>query len=240
VKHVRMTALAVLLLAAGTLAGCTGSPTQPPRGTPSGKTPVVFIHGYVLSPAMWNSFVAYLKTQGYTSGDIMNVGYQSSGVGAVDATRGAAQLAAAVDQILASTGKTKVNIVAHSLGNLMTKTCIVAGGCAGKVDHWANVAGAQNGTNIAYSCYDPACTDMRPGSALLRSLNGNGRAENAIRTQGIKEQVHWTQTDGIILPPTNSRETYAENIELKKAGLNHLNISDDRTVQADTVALFNR
>jgi triacylglycerol lipase len=236
VKTIRMAALAVALLAAGSLAACTSGPTQPPSGTPSGKTPVVFIHGYVETPSMWSSFIAYLKTQGYTSGDIINVGYVSSGAGAVNATQGAAQLARSVDQILASTGKTRVDIVAHSLGNLITKTCIVQGGCAGKVAHWANVAGANNGTNIANLCSDPACIDMRIGSAHLRQLNAV--AESAIRAQAVKVQVHWTQTDGIITPPTQSRETYAENIEVTTPGVNHLNISNQRSVQADTVAFF--
>jgi hypothetical protein len=183
---------------------------------------------------MWNSAVAYLRTQGYTSGDIINVGYASNGAGAVDATGGAAQLATAVDQILRSTGKTKVDIVGHSLGNLMAKTCIVQGGCAGKVAHWENVAGAQNGTAVANFCFDPACTDMRPGSTLVRRLQAAD--DDAIASQGVKVQVHWTQTDGVISPPTNSLETYARNIEL--TGVNHLNISDSRQVHEQTVAFF--
>ena len=233
-KNVRWAALAVALLTAVSLTSCR-NPTQPPSGTPSGKTPVVFINGYILTPAMWDSFVAYLKTQGYTSGDIMNVGYVSTGANAVSATEGAAQLAQRVDQILAATGKSKVDIVGHSLGNLMIKACIVEGGCAGKVDHWENVAGAQNGTTIANACFDPACPDMRLGSALIRRLQAADDA--AISSQGVKVQVHWTQNDGVINPVRNSFETYATNIEVP--GLNHLNISDSRKVQQDTVAFFN-
>jgi triacylglycerol lipase len=230
-------ALVVAALAAAAVA-CTTPPAPGGGGggggggTPSGDhNPVVFVHGYVETPSMWNTAIAQFKAAGYTNAEIGNYGFNTT----IDsATKSAVGLAKLVDQVLARTGKQKVDIMAHSLGNLVTKACIVEGGCANKVEHWANVSGANNGTNIAYGCTGGACEDMRPTSALVNRL----KTKSAVITQqGVKVQVHWTPTDSIILPPSNTKETFAENIQVSGM-LNHLNISMDRGVIQDTIKFF--
>jgi triacylglycerol lipase len=230
-KKLRLAPLVALVLIAG-LAGCTTHP-------PAGRAPVIFVHGWAEDGTMWDSAVAALTAQGYAASDLNRFDYASTGEGAVDAVTASEQLAARVDEVRQATGRARVDIVAHSLGNLVTKHCIVEGGCAGKVAHWANLAGAQNGTEIAVFCSetDPACVDMLPGSALITRLQDADDAQ--IAAQKVKVQVHWSAQDGVIIPPEGSQEPYADNIQVADT-LTHLMIPDDPGVLADTVRFLSR
>jgi triacylglycerol lipase len=231
--------VALVAMTAGlALVSCTRHPTPPPP-PPAGKAPVIFVHGYAESGAMWETAVTYFTAHGYQASDLTRFDYPSAGPGALNATQAAEKLAAAVDTVLGTTKAHKVDIVAHSLGNLVTKTCIVEGGCKNKVAHWANIAGAQNGTDLAAdptNCPDPACADMTPGSPLITKLQADD--DKAIAVQHVGVQVHWSPKDGIIVPPERSKEeTYGENIQVADT-IDHFTISNDPGVLADTVAFL--
>jgi triacylglycerol lipase len=233
VKRSRV-AIVLAVLAVAALASCTD---RPPR-TPPGKTPVIFVHGYLESGAMWDVAVSTFTAAGYEPADLVRFDYVSAGPGAVNATEAAGKLAEVVDATAKRSKGHKVDIVAHSLGNLVTKTCIVQGGCKNKVAHWSNFAGAQNGTALAANpelCPDPACADMAPGSALITALQAED--DTQIARQHVKVQVHWTPTDEIIIEPPLSKEPYADNVEVDGA-ITHLTISSDPGVLADTLTFL--
>jgi triacylglycerol lipase len=229
-RHARRAAIFVALIAMITACSNT-STTQRASGAGSGKTPVIFVHGFFSNGSMWSAAQTAFKAAGYTSGDITVFNYDYSQVGAAQAGQA---LATEVDFLIQKSGRPKVDIVAHSLGNLVTKACVVDGNCKDKVAHWANFAGAQNSTSIANLCTGPSCDDMKPGSALVTKLQGLDDA--AMAAQGVKEQVHWSVNDGVILPPENSKEVYAENINVDSTS--HLTISNDAGVLRDTIAFF--
>ncbi len=136
-KRLRLIAcLAVLLVAA---AGCE---TIRPTGPPTGRTPVIFVHGWSADETMWETAVSTFDDAGYSPGDITVLYYDSS----LSATAAAQQLATEVDHLRSYTGRTKVDIVSHSYGSMVTRSCIELGACAGKVSHWMSLAGADNGT----------------------------------------------------------------------------------------------
>jgi triacylglycerol lipase len=234
VKHVRF-ASTVVLVSAIALMGCT-TPHHPADPPPKkGKAPVIFVHGYAENGAMWDVAVAHFTANGYTAENLVRFDYPSVGEGAVDAAGASERLAGKVDEVRRATGAHRVDIVAHSLGNLVTKHCIVEGGCRGKIAHWGNIAGAQNGTEIASQCTDPACADMLPGSALITRLQAAD--DKQIAAQHVKVQVHWTPNDGIIVPPEASKEPYAQNIQVSET-LDHFTIFVDTGVLQDTVTFF--
>lgn len=233
VKHVRF-ASAVLFVSAIALVGCT-KPRPPADPPPAGRNPVIFVHGYAENGAMWDVAVAHFTANGYTAEDLVRFDYPSTGEGAVDAAGASALLATKVDEVRRATGAHRVDLVAHSLGNLVAKHCIVEGGCKRKVEHWGNIAGAQNGTEIASQCTDPACADMLPGSALITRLQAAD--DQQIAAQHVKVQVHWTPNDGIIVPPEASQEPYADNIQVSET-LDHFTIFVDTGVLDDTVEFF--
>jgi hypothetical protein len=229
VKNVRVALVALAALAG--LVACTRNP--PPRE----KTPVIFVHGYAESGAMWDAAVAYFTANGYEASDLTRFEYVTQGPDAVNATQAAEKLAATVETVRRSAHGGRVDIVAHSLGNLVTKACIVEGGCKNKVAHWANFAGAQNGTALAAPeyCPDAPCADMVPGSPLITRLQASD--DEQIAKQKVKVQVHWTINDGIIVPPELSQEPFAENIRIADT-LDHFTMFVDPGVLGDTVTFL--
>lgn len=203
-----------------------------PTGPPSTHAPVVFVHGWNANETMWDTAVARFKAAGYTSGDI-TVFYYDSGKPAAEA---AAALAAEVDHLRSYTGKAKVDIVSHSFGSMVTRYCIELGSCAGKVNHWMSLAGADNGTSIALICaaFQASCADMAGQTTTIESLQA---AWPQITTQGVKVEVQWSASDGVIIPATNSKNPApAANVEL--AGLAHNDIPNNAGVLTETLSFF--
>ena len=119
--------LTMAALAAALLLGAACQ-TIRPTGAPSGRTPVVFVHGWTADETMWAPAVDAFRSAGYTSGDITVVYYDS----ALPARDAAAVLATEVDHLRSYTGRSKVDIVSHSYGSMVTRYCIELGGSAGE------------------------------------------------------------------------------------------------------------
>lgn len=216
-----------------TLLACAACETIRPTGPPSGKTPVVFVHGWNGSETMWETAVDRFEAAGYTRGDL-SVIYYDSGLSAADA---AALLAAEVDHLRAYTGESKVDIVSHSYGSMVTRYCIELGGCANEVDHWMSLAGADNGTSLAGLCgfLSPSCADMSGQSTTIAQLQA---AWSQISAQGVEVEVQWTPNDGVILPATNSQNPApAVNVEVSGT-LTHNDLPTDPGVLDETIDFF--
>jgi triacylglycerol lipase len=223
----------VLMIAAFVLAAPSGATTEP-SGTPSGKVPVIFVHGFEESGSMWNTAISYFEAHGYTSGDITNFTYDSTKA----ASAISPQLGTEVDKLLKYTGKSKVDIVSHSFGSMVTRYCMELGTCKGKVNHWMSMAGADNGTSIANYCtYDASCRDMNGSTSTISTLKSN---YGQLASQGIKVEVQWTPNDGVIIPATNSQEASpATNVQVSSS-LTHLTIYSNSAVIQETVSFFTR
>jgi triacylglycerol lipase len=229
-RRLRMIAVIAVLLV--TAAGCE---TIRPTGPPTGRTPVVFVHGWTADETMWETAVATFEAAGYSPGDITVLYYDSS----QPAATAAQTLAAEVDHLRSYTGRSKVDIVSHSYGSMVTKYCIELGSCANKVSHWMSLAGADNGTAIALACslFQASCADMAGQTTTIADLQA---AWPQITAQGVKVEVQWSPNDGVILPAANSQNPApAVNIELT-GGIGHNDIPDDPGVLAETIAFFGR
>ncbi|MCX7034436.1 MAG: hypothetical protein NT046_10765 [Arenimonas sp.] len=145
------------------------------------RTPVVFVHGngdsaisFDMPPAAVTGYTTparsiydELKAQGYNDCELFGISY-------LDATeRGSPQynyhsptryavLQAFIDKVKAYTGKTKVDIVAHSLGSSMALATMSYYGSAGSVRRFVNIAGGIRGLRTCLStgyisAYAPTC-----------------------------------------------------------------------------------
>ncbi len=220
---------------AALIVGVTACQTIRPTGTPSGKTPVVFVHGWSADETTWNAAVDHFKAAGYTAGDI-DVLYYDTSLSAADAS---AKLATEVDYLKTYTGKAKVDIVSHSFGSMVTKYCIEKGACANKVSHWMSLAGADNGTSTSAICapVQASCADMAGTTTTIKDLQA---AWGQITTQNVKVEVQWSTNDGTIVPAENSKNPApAVNVSVNSA-LGHLDIPKDATVLTETVNFFTR
>ena len=120
--------------------------------------PVVLVHGLTGSKATnWQTYAPLLANEGYcvyalTYGQVQNVvspPYDQvfGGFGPIEES--AAQLSTFVDQVLASTGASKVDIVGHSEGTLMPNYYAKFLDGADKIDKYVSIAPLWHGTDPA-------------------------------------------------------------------------------------------
>src|SRR5215210_3056604 len=129
--------------------------------------PILFVHGWNSSGSTWNTTISRFQADGWTTAELNNWSYNTSQSNATTAS----QLSTKVDQILAATGATKVDIISHSMGGLSSRYYLKNLGGQAKVDDWVSLAGPNHGTSTAYFCFSTACSQMRPGSSFLTALN---------------------------------------------------------------------
>jgi triacylglycerol lipase len=232
---------AALALGAIALAGaCTGpGPGPTPTTTPGpttpgagGRAPVIFVHGFGQSASQWNTATGTFRSNGYPSARLSAISYNSR----VGIATSAGTLAAEVDAVRARTGAARVDIVSHSMGSLVAKQCIIAGGCRGKVAHWESIAGVDNGTanEILIARGTASNEDVQGRTPLRQNLVDNW---GVIVSDGVKVQVHWTPNDGIVVPASLSQEP-PPAVNRQIDGLNHMNIFNNATVLRETIAFF--
>ena len=161
--------------------------------------PVVFVHGYSGSTIVnFSQMISWFKADGYPSSYLNYYTYNTlPGVVA-----SAKILQTKVNEALARTGKTKVDLVCHSMGGLVARYYMKYLGGASKVNQVVYVATPHRGTTWAYVDFiTQAAKDMRPGSSLLNSINGY--------CPGLSL---WSSCDEIVLPNSSANMGYAMNI----------------------------
>ncbi len=175
-------ALSVVVAALIMTAGCTSAPSAAGGGSGASATvetthrhPVILVPGFEFDCAPrhgdWNKWITAAHVRGFADSEFIVMRPDPCAPN-VDT---AAALGRLVDQVLAATGDTEVDIVAHSMGSLAARWCIRFGSCAGKVDKFMGLAAANHGTIWANLCavlfWSHSCGDMAPDSTMLTDLN---------------------------------------------------------------------
>jgi triacylglycerol lipase len=126
--------------------------------------------------------------------------------------------------LLASTGASRVDIVAHSMGSLSTRWYLkfLSGGLT-KVDEWVSLGGPNHGTDAAITCSTPSCIEMRPGSTFLTQLNSGDESPGAVRYG-----TWWSPCDLTINPDASVSVAGATNTET--ACLGHSDLYNNTAV----------
>lgn len=131
-------------------------------------------------------------------------------------------LAPFVDQVLAQTGASRVDLIGHSQGGLVSRYYIKFLGGAPKVDSFVGLATPHYGTKLAnlaslhglVDCLGYAfCQQVVTGSQWLRDLNGDDDTFGAVRYTNFA-----TTLDPIVVPYTNSfqRSPGAVNVTIQQ------------------------
>ncbi len=89
----------------------TASLVAPSSAAAAARNPVVFVHGLSSSASTWNAWIGKFKADGYQSSELHTWSYDWKQSNATTA----AKLQTKVQEVLAATGATKVDIVAHSM-----------------------------------------------------------------------------------------------------------------------------
>jgi len=112
----------------------------------------------------------------------------------------ARQLAGYIEnQVLAGDRTRQVDLVAFSMGGLVSRYYLQRLGGLKRTRRFITLATPHGGTWLAYLTNRPACVQMRPDSAFLRDLD---RDADALREVGFTSI--WSPFDLIILPASSS------------------------------------
>lgn len=167
------------------------------------RTPVVFVHGYTGSASNWTTAMSVFRAGGYSSSELYAYEYNSYGDNRVNAQG----LATFVNNVLAKTGASQVDIVNHSMGGLVSLWYLHELGGAAKTRHLASIAGANHGTTYAGACLVYlTCQQMYPGSSFIATVTSGDETPGA-----TKYGTWYSPCDGIIIPYTSTVLSGATN-----------------------------
>ncbi len=102
-----------------------------------------------------------------------------------------------------------INLFGFSMGGLICRSYIQHLGGVAHTQRLITLATPHNGTYTSYMFNRPACVQMRPGSAFLRTLNQDLSALERLNFTSI-----WTPLDLMIVPAMSSVLPVGENISI--------------------------
>lgn len=211
--------------------------------------PVVLVHGTVENQrANWNALSPLLKNNGFC---VFTFNYGAGAFtlgqfyGLDRISNSAGQLKTFVDQVLAATGASKVDLVGHSQGGMMPRWYIQFLGGAAKVANMVALSPSNKGTtldgiaglanivpglaNVFVYSWCLSCQDQVVGSSALTTLNAGGGTSAGVNYTNIV-----TKYDEVVTPYTNGflSGSNVTNITVQDGCLidlgEHLAISYDR------------
>ncbi|KAA9153511.1 alpha/beta hydrolase [Amycolatopsis acidicola] len=165
--------------------------------------PVVFVHGYTGSASNWATAESLFLANGYSSNELYAYEYNWS-----QSNKTSAQgLASYINQVKQKTGASKVDIVNHSMGGLVSDWYLHELGGTANVGHLASIAGANHGTTYASACLIyTSCQEMYPGSSFITTVTSGDE------TPGATKYATWySPCDGVIIPYTSTTLNGAAN-----------------------------
>lgn len=178
---------------------------------------------------MWETVAPQIKAAGYC---VFSLDYGNNATG--DIPTSASQLGSFLDQVLAETGASKVDLVGHSQGGMMPRYWMKFDGGAAKVDDLVGIAPSNHGTTNPLAApagsFCPACAEQAAGSAFITSLNAGGDTQS-----GPDYTVISTRYDEVVTPFTSQALTgpssQVTNVVLQSQcpldASEHLTIPDD-------------
>ncbi|WP_086826057.1 triacylglycerol lipase [Allokutzneria sp. NRRL B-24872] len=174
--------LCAALLATATTVLAAGTATAAPAACQSSKRPVILLHGtFKKSGSTWDVLAPELSRGGWCH---YALDYGNGGLNPI--AQSARELAAYVDQVLAATGASKVDIVGYSQGGMMPRQYLKYLGGSAKVNSVIGIAPSNHGTTQPLAkllgvTFCPACEDQSAGSSFLRSLNDGGDLVGSVK-----------------------------------------------------------
>lgn len=225
-RHNRiLSSLVALIGLIGVFAACGPTP-------PVAPDPVVIVAGTVTPAALLEPMRQQLIFDGYTDVTL----FELADLGTANPVDSAQLLQGAVDGVLARTGATKVDIVSHSQGGIVTRYYLKHLGGSAKVDTFVSLSAPNNGaiaTNvISYLLGDstPANLEaMTTGSAFLNDLNSGVDVAAPVKAFAI-----YSANDEVVNPPSTSSHDVGTNVLVQSqcplSVIGHVGMIYSRTV----------
>lgn len=192
------------------------------------RCPVVMVAGIDDTGAKMADIDRYLAARGWP--DRLRVSLVPSN-GSVGLDRLAVQLKEASERFAAEHHSRRFDLVAFSLGGIVSRYYLEELGGAAHVSHFVCLSSPHHGTYTAFLRGGPGVAQMRPGSPLLTELD---RDEATLRT--ISCTSIWTPLDLMIVPARSSNVSWARDIQIPVL-LHPWMVSDKRVLAAVAAAL---
>jgi triacylglycerol lipase len=164
--------------------------------------PVVLVHGIHSDANCMRRLEKYLRAQGR----VVFAPSLSPCTGYVPLEELAQQLAAYVDARIPGR---KFDLVAFSMGGLVSRYYVQRLGGARRVEHFITMATPHHGTRLAWLHPGEGVRQMRPGSSFLQDL-----ARDANTLRNVKFTSFYTPLDTVIVPAKSSAMPQARNIAM--------------------------
>ncbi|MFH8984331.1 esterase/lipase family protein [Streptomyces varsoviensis] len=174
----------VIVMAVGSVAfgPASGASAAPTARAQLGHRPVVFVHGWHSGPGTWRHMIDKAEEYGYASNEIFPFDYSAfsqQGNGATPIKSLADKLAAYIreNKLLSRSPDGKIDIVAHSMGGLVSRAYLKQNQGHATTAHLVTLATPNHGTILSYFCpvagpyCDEQAREMDAGSGFLTWLN---------------------------------------------------------------------
>ncbi len=181
--------------------------------------PIIFVHGFQSSGAIWTTMIDRLKADGWTDAPLVTWTYDSN----ISNITIAQQLESKTDSLLSVTGARKIDLITHSMGGLSSRYFAKNLGGSDKIDALVFLGTPNHGATLANFCGIPPCIEMRPGSTFLTALNSGDETPGSARYA-----TWWTPCDQVTTPPESVVLEGATNTQT--ACLGHSDLYTDATV----------
>ena len=167
------------------------------------KTPILLVHGYGCSRAIWWKMRRELEAAGHTVATVsLTPPYTSVG-------KLVPQLAQRIDEVCAACDAQQVILIAHSMGGLVSRSFIARHGIA-QVEQLITFASPHQGSELARLGFGQNAREMEPDSLWLNDL-----AQESVKVPFVSIR---TSHDNYVMPQDNQRLPEAEDIELPVLG----------------------
>ncbi len=179
--------------------------------------PVLLIHGFACSRAVWRPLLARLRAAGVGPTRAVSLEPLHAGI-----ETHVAQVLRVLEALAAGSGGGTVTIVAHSMGGLVARAALRRAR-AGLIGRIITLGAPHHGTALACWFPWPGVRQMCPGASWLEELNAcqEGRL-------GIPVTTLYSLDDNYIVPAASARLEGARAIEFR--GLGHLSLLDSPRV----------
>jgi hypothetical protein len=190
---------------------------------PSPPCPVLLVHGFGCSRAVWRPLLARLRAAGV--GPVRAVSFEPLFAGI---ERYAGELVGELERLGSRGGGQPITIVAHSMGGLVARAAL-RGAPPGLIGRIITIGAPHHGTALACWFRWPSARQMRPGSGWLANINGcqEGRL-------GVPCTTIYSLDDNYIAPACSARFEGAQAIELR--GLGHLSLLESKAVLGHVIS----
>ena len=170
-----------------------------------GHAPLLLVHGYMCNRGLWWWMRREFRKRRLAVATV-NLEPPRAGIDQL-----AARLDERIEELVQATGRTRVVLLTHSMGGLISLAYLRKYGAA-RVAKLVMLAAPMHGTHVARLGIGANAREMRPDSAWLRALT--------LRPVPIPIVSIWTRDDEILAPAETSRIDGAQDIVLD--GLGHM------------------